>query len=69
MGDNFVFLGLPSGGMAGLQWMAQPVWMHDGAYIRGVLKARCTASTTTCNPASSTGFKARAGQHLGVLGR
>ena len=29
--DNFVFLGLPSGGMAGLQWMAQPVWMHDGA--------------------------------------
>ena len=22
--DEFVFLGLPSGGMAGLQWMAQP---------------------------------------------
>ena len=29
--DNFVFLGLPSGGMTGLQWMAQPVWMHNGA--------------------------------------
>ena len=29
--DDFVFLGLPSGGMAGLQWMEQPVWTHDGA--------------------------------------